>query len=267
MTAPVLSLRKVNKSFGGLKVIDDVSIAVSPGVRTALIGPNGAGKTTLFNLISGIYPVDSGAIAVDGEDITTVPAMHRVARGISRSFQNIRLLPHLSTLENVMLGQHVRARRFRELIFPLNLIRRNRWVEKARAALEASGLGTYPGQVVANLPYGVQKRIEVVRALMAEPRVLLLDEPAAGLNPKESGELLELLKHISSEGCTLFVVEHDMNFVRDLCDRTVVLNFGKKIYDGPSAEVHRNTGVLEAYLGSDDSGSDDSASPDTGHVA
>ena len=148
------------------------------------------------------------------------------------------------------------------MIFPLTLIKRNRWVEKARAALEASGLRAYAGQIVSNLPYGVQKRVEVVRALMAEPKVLLLDEPAAGLNPKESVELQDLLMQISGEGCTLLVVEHDMNFVRNLCTRTVVLNFGKKIYDGSSAEVHQNTDVLEAYLGSDDSESQDS-----GHVA
>lgn len=253
MTTPVLRLRDVHKSFGGLKVIDGVSMEVRKGERTALIGPNGAGKTTLFNLISGIYPLDSGTIEVDGRDITSIPAMHRAASGISRSFQNIRLMPHLSTLENVMLGQHVRARGLLHLAFPLNLLRRNRWVEQARNALEESALGTYPGQVVANLPYGVQKRIEVVRALMAEPKVLLLDEPAAGLNQKESEELQTLLVRISGQGCTLLVVEHDMNFVRKLCEKVVVLNFGQKIYDGPSAEIQQNHAVLEAYLGRDDS--------------
>jgi branched-chain amino acid transport system ATP-binding protein len=242
MADAILSLEGVSKSFGGLMVIDNVGFDVRRGSRTALIGPNGAGKTTVFNLISGVYPVDQGVLRMEGEDITALPARLRIGRGVARSFQNVRLMPHLSTIENVMLGEHWRAA-------PLALARGRRAARAAEAALADAGLGTYPGQVVATLPYGIQKRIEVVRALTAEPRLLLLDEPAAGLNSAETQELRALLERASARGITLLVVEHDMNFVRLLCDRVVVLNFGRKIFEGTSEEVHRHPGVREAYLG------------------
>ena len=238
----VLSLSGVSKSFGGLKVIDDVSFAVPKGSRTALIGPNGAGKSTVFNLISGVYPIDSGGISALGQDITHMSVANRVAHGLARSFQNIRLMPHLSTVENVMLGEH-------HLSSPCSLAIGQRASERARAALADAGLGTYPGQVVADLPYGIQKRIEVVRAIMAQPQILLLDEPAAGLNHVETDELRRLLERLSERGITLLVVEHDMPFVRTLCNHVVVLNFGKKIFEGTPEAVHRDPGVLEAYLG------------------
>ena len=225
----VLNFKSVDKSFGGLKVIDDVSFSVEQGSRTALIGPNGAGKTTIFNLLSGIYEVDKGSIILDENDITTIPARKRINLGMSRSFQNIRLMPHLSTLENVMLGQHHLANSFIENFFPLGLIKRNKWAARAEQALIDAGLDNYPGQVVSELPYGIQKRIEVVRALVSNPKLLLLDEPAAGLNSTETKELQNLLEKVSTSGTTLLVVEHDMNFVRNLCQRVVVLNFGKKI--------------------------------------
>ena len=238
----VLELSGVSKSFGGLKVIDDVSFAVPKGSRTALIGPNGAGKSTVFNLISGVYPIDQGRITALGQDITEMSVASRVAHGLARSFQNIRLMPHLSTVENVMLGEH-------HLRSPWSLARGQRASERARAALADAGLGTYPGQVVADLPYGIQKRIEVVRAIMAKPQILLLDEPAAGLNHVETDELRRLLEGLSQQGITLLVVEHDMPFVRTLCNHVVVLNFGKKIFEGTPEAVHRDPGVLEAYLG------------------
>jgi branched-chain amino acid transport system ATP-binding protein len=238
----VLELENISKSFGGLKVIDQVSFSVRPGSRTALIGPNGAGKTTVFNLVSGVYAPDQGAIRMEGGDITALPARLRIRRGIARSFQNVRLMPHLSTVENVMLGEHWRAS-------PFSLTRSRSAVRTAEAALAEAGLGTYPGQVVSTLPYGVQKRIEVVRALAAKPRLLMLDEPAAGLNTAETTELRALLERASGQGITLLVVEHDMNFVRRLCDHVVVLNFGRKIFEGTPAAVHADPGVREAYLG------------------
>jgi branched-chain amino acid transport system ATP-binding protein len=240
-----LQLEGVSKSFGGLKVIDDVSFSVPTGSRTALIGPNGAGKSTVFNLISGVYPIDSGRISALGQDITQMSVAHRVGHGIARSFQNIRLMPHLSTLENVMLGEHHRSK-------PWELVSSRKASAKARATLERAGLGTYPGQVVADLPYGIQKRIEVVRALMAEPRILLLDEPAAGLNNVETEELRRLLQTVSDSGVTLLVVEHDMPFVRHLCNHVVVLNFGRKIFEGTPEAVKQDAAVLEAYLGTPD---------------
>ena len=245
MSGPILTLNDVSKSFGGLKVIDAVSFAVRRGSRTALIGPNGAGKTTVFNLVSGIYPIDGGAMRLDSVDITKLAARERVGHGLARSFQNIRLMPHLSTVENVMLGEHGRSS-------PWALARGSKAAARALAALERAGLGSYPGQVVSNLPYGVQKRIEVVRALMAEPKLLLLDEPAAGLNTAETAELQTLLEQVSAQGVTMLVVEHDMHFVRQLCDHVVVLNFGKKIFEGTPAAVHRDPGVREAYLGTAD---------------
>ena len=240
--SPVLQLSGVSKSFGGLKVIDDVSFDVKRASRTALIGPNGAGKSTLFNLISGVYPIDEGRIVALGQDITLMSAAKRVAHGVARSFQNIRLMPHLSTIENVMLGEH-------HYSSPFALARGTKASENARAALADAGLGTYPGQVVSDLPYGIQKRIEVVRAIMAKPSILLLDEPAAGLNSAETVELRLLLERLSSTGITLLVVEHDMPFVRTLCDHVVVLNFGKKIFEGTPDAVHQDPGVMEAYLG------------------
>jgi len=244
MNGAELTLANVSKSFGGLMVIDHLGFTVKGGSRTALIGPNGAGKTTVFNLVSGVYSIDDGKILLDGEDISTVPPARRIGHGMSRSFQNIRLMPHLSTLENVMLGEHWRRRAF-------SLARGRRAVEAAKSALADAGLQTYPGQVVANLPYGIQKRIEVVRALLAEPKILMLDEPAAGLNTAETDDLRGLLERVSARGVTLLIVEHDMQFVRRLCDHVVVLNFGQLIFEGTPDEVHRDPSVIEAYLGAD----------------
>jgi branched-chain amino acid transport system ATP-binding protein len=248
MTAAI-TLSSVTKNFGGLTVIDDVSFNITQGSRSALIGPNGAGKTTIFNLLSGIYEVDDGKMFIDGAEITHIPARERINYGMSRSFQNIRLMPHLSTVENVMLGQHHLATTIKDILYPLGLRPKNKWAEQARAALNDAALEAYPGQVVAELPYGVQKRIEVVRALMSNPKVLLLDEPAAGLNETETKELQALLEKVSSQGTTLFVVEHDMNFIRNLCQHVVVLNFGQKIFEGTPDEVGKDPLVLEAYLG------------------
>ena len=252
MSDNVLSITGMHKSFGGLQVINDVSMDVRRGSRTALIGPNGAGKTTVFNLLTGVYPIDAGNVVLDGVNVSHVPSQDRVIHGMSRSFQNIRLMPHLSTIENVMLGQHARARSLRDLMFPLGLLSNNKWRVEAERALHESGIGSYPGEVVANLPYGVQKRIEVVRAMVSRPKLLLLDEPAAGLNDVETRQLQELLEKVSDSGVTILVVEHDMHFVRNLCDHVVVLNFGEKIFEGTPDQVHQNPAVLEAYLGRDE---------------
>ncbi|WP_430249641.1 ABC transporter ATP-binding protein [Neorhizobium sp. DAR64860/K0K1] len=248
-THSILSLDNVSKSFGGLSVISDVSFDVPTGARLALIGPNGAGKTTVFNLISGFYQPDKGDILMDGQAIQSIASRKRVGLGIARSFQNIRLMPHLSVIENVMLGQQARAGSVLEMLKPLSIFGRSAWRQEAESLLDQMGLDAYPGEVVATLPYGVRKKIEVVRALAARPKLLLLDEPAAGLNGAETDNLTDFLKRISATGITILIVEHDMGLVRRLCNEAVVLNFGRKIYDGPTATVQENPLVLEAYLG------------------
>jgi ABC-type branched-subunit amino acid transport system ATPase component len=250
--SPILELRAVDKHFGGLQVIEDLSFAVPRGCRLALIGPNGAGKTTAFNLISGAYPIDAGAILFDGRDITNLPSRKRIGLGIARSFQNIRLMPHLTALENVVLGQHCRRPGLRGLLEPVNLVPSHRCREQSRAALAEVGLAAHAEETAGNLPYGIQKRIELVRALMAEPTLLMLDEPAAGLNPSETAALREQLEAISARGITLLIVEHDMHFVGALCDRVVVLNFGRKIAEGDPPDVRANRDVREAYLGAEE---------------
>ncbi|MSP80903.1 MAG: ABC transporter ATP-binding protein [Rhodospirillales bacterium] len=246
----ILRLDCIHKNFGGVNVIDDLSFEVQRGSRTALIGPNGAGKTTVFNLISGVFFPDSGSIFVGENDITGIKSGTRIRHGIARTFQNVRLMPHLSTLENVILGQHSRNRGWLGALQPVNLLPGNRWCEEARAGLADAGLGDYERASVGSLPYGVQRRIELVRALMAQPKLLLLDEPAAGLNAAETEELqIHLFKLCQSGDLTLLVVEHDMHFVGALCEAAVVLSFGRKIAEGTPDAVRDNPDVQEVYLG------------------
>jgi branched-chain amino acid transport system ATP-binding protein len=246
----VLSIDHVSKRFGGLTVIDDVNFSVPPGSRTALIGPNGAGKTTMFNLISGVYDIDAGELSLDGKPISQLPPRKRVKAGLSRSFQNIRLMPHLSVIENIMMGQHSLADGLGSLLGPLAWQRHGKWRRRAEQSMRDAGIDVDPDADVNGLPYGVRKKIEVVRALMSRPRLLMLDEPAAGLNPRETAELSAFLKAVAWDGLTMLVVEHDMSFVHELCERTVVLNFGRLIYDGPTKGVQDDQMVREAYLGS-----------------
>ena len=249
----ILTLDNISKHFGGLSVVEDLSISVRRNAVTGLIGPNGAGKTTVFNLITGVYPIDAGRIVFDGVDIGRLPSRRRIHHGIARNFQNIRLMPHLSALENIMVGQHCRNGGLLGNLQPVSLLPGNRWREEARAALAASGLERYERAAVRTLPYGVQKRIELVRALIAKPRLLLLDEPAAGLNSAETEALRELLAAICRQhGIALLVVEHDMHFVGALCDTVVVLNFGRKIAEGSPESVREDAQVRQAYLGLED---------------
>ena len=248
----VLEIQHLTKSFGGLRVIDDLSFGVAAGERLGLIGPNGAGKTTVFNLVTGVYQADSGNIILEKTDITALPAHLRIRRGLARTFQNIRLMPHLSVIENVMIAQYARSPGVLGMLQPVGFGRANRWRTEAREALGEAGLAQYADQVTGGLPYGIQKRIELVRALAAAPRVLLLDEPAAGLNPSEGDALQQALERIAQRGVTLVVVEHDMHFVERLCARVVVLNFGCKIAECPVAGIHADPRVREAYLGAEE---------------
>ena len=247
---PALALSGVSKAFGGLTVADNISFDVPSGGRVALIGPNGAGKTTLFNLISGVYRLDAGGIRLDGASIENLPPRRRVRAGLARSFQNIRLMPHLSVIENVMLGQHTRVGGLSALLSPLAWQRNSRWRRLAEESLRNAGIDVDPNSDVSTLAYGTRKKIEVVRALMSRPRLLMLDEPAAGLNPRETADLSAFLKSIAWDGLTMLVVEHDMSFVQDLCEQTIVLNFGRLIYAGSTRGVQDDAEVRAAYLGS-----------------
>jgi branched-chain amino acid transport system ATP-binding protein len=245
----LLAVDGLSKHFGGLSVIEALSFTVPRGARMALIGPNGAGKTTVFNLITGAYAADRGRILLDGTDIGALPAHRRARHGVARSFQNIRLMAQLSALDNVMLGQQSRAPGLRGALQPVNLLPGNRWRAAARDALATAGLADYADRAVATLPYGIQKRIELARAAIAAPKLMLLDEPAAGLNPTETAALARQLAAIAETGVTLLLVEHDMQFIGAFCDRVVVLNFGRKIAEGTPAAVRQDAAVREAYLG------------------
>jgi branched-chain amino acid transport system ATP-binding protein len=255
MTQPLLETRGLARSFGGLQAVKDVSFAVPPGVIQAVIGPNGAGKTTLFNLIAGTLAPHAGEVLFHGRAITGAPP-HAIARlGIARTFQTTKLFGHMTVLENVMVGRHPRTR-WGFIAGMLNLP--PTWGEErrieadARAILGDLGLAAFAAETAANLPFGRQRLVEFARALATEPTLLLLDEPAAGLNIYETKELAQLILKIRSRGVTCLVVEHDMSLVMDISDDVVVLDQGRKIAQGPPRAIQRDPEVIRIYLGDDD---------------
>jgi len=250
----LLRVEGLYKEFGGILAVEDLHFAVESGRIHSIIGPNGAGKTTLFNLITGLYRPTAGRIWFEDEDVTETPPHALAGRGISRSFQNLQIFFNMSAVENVMVGRHLHIRRGllpALLRFP-GLVRSDRACHARSAELMASvGLRDYVEAAADSLPYGALKRLEIARALASNPKLLLLDEPAAGCNARETGEITELIQSIAEGGVTVVLVEHDMRLVMDVSDHILVLDYGKKLAEGSAAEVRANPEVVAAYLGAD----------------
>lgn len=248
----LLACEHVLMKFGGLTAVDHVDLKVEAGEIVGLIGPNGSGKTTLFNLISGVYRPTSGQILFKGQDIAGHKPDAVTHCGIARTFQNIRLFTDMTVWENVLIGRHSRFNQ--SLLDDIFHTRRKSREEKAAAEritdmLTLFRLLQYKDELAKNLPYGLQRKLEIVRAMASEPALLLLDEPAAGMNANETAELIDFIVRLRDMGTTLFLVEHDMKLVMNACDRIAVLNYGKKIAEGDPASIQTNEEVISAYLG------------------
>ena len=248
---PILETRHLGIDFGGLTAVADFNLAIGRTEITGLIGPNGAGKTTIFNLLTNVYKPTRGSILLDGVSTAGKSTIEVNHMGIARTFQNIRLFSKLSVFENVIIAKHMRAKQnFFSAALHLNGAEEKRMREETMALLEEQGLDKYKDDVAGSLPYGIQRRLEIARALATEPRLLLLDEPAAGMNPQETLELADFIVEIRKKyDLSVFLVEHHMDLVMNISDRIYVLDFGKLIAEGVPSEIQNNVKVIDAYLG------------------
>lgn len=248
----MLSVRQITQRFGGITALEDVSFSIGKDLITGIIGPNGAGKTTLFNIVTGIYTPTSGTVRLGDKDISRLPSEKRAYLGMVRTFQNIELFGKMTVLENVMVGLHSKSSSgFLACAFklPWHLREERRIRDNAMRWLEFTGITDLAQQEAANLPFGKGRLLEIARALALEPKILLMDEPAAGLNSKETHELSLLIRKIREMGVTVVLVEHDMELVMDICDAIVVLNLGRKLAEGTPRDIQENPEVVAAYLG------------------
>lgn len=248
----LLDVSNLSIHFGGVKAVQEVSFSIDPGIVYSVIGPNGAGKTTLFNLITGVYKPTSGEIRLDGEPIGGKSPDELARRGVARTFQNLQICMNMSAVENVMVGAHLRLdRNLVKAALRLPSITRRDAELRAEAAelMHFVGLDKYADARADSMPYGALKRLEIARALAMKPRLIFLDEPAAGLNPKETIEVDQLVRKVADSGITVVLVEHDMKMVMNLSDRILVLDYGKKLAEGTGEEIRRNPDVIAAYLG------------------
>ncbi|MCD6585281.1 MAG: ABC transporter ATP-binding protein [Desulfobacteraceae bacterium] len=249
---PILKIETVSKAFGGVQALSDITFSLNPGSITGLIGPNGAGKTTLFNLISGVFPADKGTILFNGNSIKNKKPHKLVELGISRTFQNVELFESMTVLENILVGQHTRTRcdMWSSILrFPWVAAEEKKAHEFAMALLGFVGLNGHADKTSEDLPFGWQRLLEIARALASSPELLLLDEPAAGLNIVETMQLGDLIKKIRKQGVTILLVEHDMSLTMEISDQIVVLDQGKKIAEGSPRMVQTDEAVIAAYLG------------------
>ncbi|WP_215403015.1 ABC transporter ATP-binding protein [Janthinobacterium sp. JC611] len=248
----MLTIKNLSKSFGGVHAVQDVSFTVKEGNIHSVIGPNGAGKTTLFNLITGVYTPSKGEILLNGENVAAMPPDALARRGMSRTFQNLQVCMNMTAIDNVMVGAHLRLNQnlFASML-RLPSVRRADAAcrDEAASLMEFVGVGRHVDDEAGQMSYGALKRLEIARALAAKPKVLLLDEPAAGLNHTETGEIEALIRKVAQSGVTVVLVEHDMKLVMNLSDHILVLDYGKKLAEGTAAEVRANPDVVAAYLG------------------